>query len=557
MSSVVIAGDTSGTVTLQAPAVAGTTVLSLPSTSGTLVTTAGGTATTATNLASGSAGVVPYQTGSGTTGFTAVGTSGQFLTSAGAGAPTWSTVSTSGGATVTNPMSANVTLTSSSNRVQVLTPDAQSRRITLPDATTVSASGGPIFVLQNTVQAYPVAVIDSGGTNIGWVVSDYESRVYLTSTASATGNWVIKTSNPAADAGVYPYDGFLYGTQQTSGFNTMCTAGLSADIMVGSFGGGGQSIMVSYNTQRYASTSQVTQTPPTGTVSVTSEGQYYFASITSSLLLYAYYDTTASSLKIFAVSYSASAVGTKGTELQIDTYGSAPYFSIMAIDATRALITYTNGSSQYAARIVTISGTTCTVGTATTIVATTGQPGAQCAVLSTTLAHVCLNAVIYDLTLNLGASTVTVNSSTALSAGSYGVVANTATSSIVFFSNGSTRVVGSVATSSGGTITLGTTSSVFIGASGASIAVSMVKAGAALISRSGTTGNNKQIAFARVGVSGGVPVLLGAGNFPNLSTAYYFFMSLSGGLGLIPSTYYDPAGGVTYMYQKVAIAGGA
>lgn len=39
MSSVVIAGDTSGTVTIAAPAVAGTTTLTLPSTSGTVVTT--------------------------------------------------------------------------------------------------------------------------------------------------------------------------------------------------------------------------------------------------------------------------------------------------------------------------------------------------------------------------------------------------------------------------------------------------------------------------------------------------------------------------------------
>lgn len=38
MSSVVIAGDTSGTVTLAAPAVAGTTTLTLPSTSGTVTT---------------------------------------------------------------------------------------------------------------------------------------------------------------------------------------------------------------------------------------------------------------------------------------------------------------------------------------------------------------------------------------------------------------------------------------------------------------------------------------------------------------------------------------
>ncbi len=36
MSSVVIAGDTSGSITLSAPAVSGTTTLTLPATSGTL-----------------------------------------------------------------------------------------------------------------------------------------------------------------------------------------------------------------------------------------------------------------------------------------------------------------------------------------------------------------------------------------------------------------------------------------------------------------------------------------------------------------------------------------
>ncbi len=42
MSSIVIAGDTSGTCTLQANAVAGTTTLTLPTTSGTLYAKAGG-----------------------------------------------------------------------------------------------------------------------------------------------------------------------------------------------------------------------------------------------------------------------------------------------------------------------------------------------------------------------------------------------------------------------------------------------------------------------------------------------------------------------------------
>jgi len=48
MSSVVIAGDTSGSVTLQAPSVAGSTVLTLPTTSGTLAV--GGNSVTFTNL---------------------------------------------------------------------------------------------------------------------------------------------------------------------------------------------------------------------------------------------------------------------------------------------------------------------------------------------------------------------------------------------------------------------------------------------------------------------------------------------------------------------------
>ena len=53
MSSIVVSGDTSGSVTLTAPAVAGTTTITLPSTSGTMLSTGttvteaqGGTGTT-------------------------------------------------------------------------------------------------------------------------------------------------------------------------------------------------------------------------------------------------------------------------------------------------------------------------------------------------------------------------------------------------------------------------------------------------------------------------------------------------------------------------------
>lgn len=63
MSSLVIAGDTSGSVTLQAPAVSGSTILTLPSTTGTVMAP------------------------------TSSGTAGQVLTSSGSATPTWSTPS--------------------------------------------------------------------------------------------------------------------------------------------------------------------------------------------------------------------------------------------------------------------------------------------------------------------------------------------------------------------------------------------------------------------------------------------------------------------------------
>jgi predicted nucleic-acid-binding Zn-ribbon protein len=112
MSNIAIAGDTSGTVTLQAPAVAGTTVLTLPSTSGTIATSA--------NIRSGAS----YATL--TTGTT------------------------------------NITLTSSSNQLQIVSADQEGCSITLPDATTMTLGSG-YFEFYNA-SIYPIAIKDNGGT---------------------------------------------------------------------------------------------------------------------------------------------------------------------------------------------------------------------------------------------------------------------------------------------------------------------------------------------------------------------------------------------------------
>ena len=68
MSSVVISGDISGSVTLDAPSVAGTTVLTLPATSGTVVTTATSSGISGSAITTGTVGVSVGGTGQTTAG---------------------------------------------------------------------------------------------------------------------------------------------------------------------------------------------------------------------------------------------------------------------------------------------------------------------------------------------------------------------------------------------------------------------------------------------------------------------------------------------------------
>ena len=135
MSAIVIAGDTSGTVTLQAPAVSGSTVLTLPNTSGDLVSATStttftnksisGSTNTLTNVpasaltgtvgaTNGGTGLTSYSTGdivyasatntlskltAGTNGYVLTLTAGVPSWAAGGGGLTIGTTSISGGTT--------------------------------------------------------------------------------------------------------------------------------------------------------------------------------------------------------------------------------------------------------------------------------------------------------------------------------------------------------------------------------------------------------------------------------------------------------------------------
>jgi hypothetical protein len=114
MSSVVISGNTSGTITLDAPAVAGTTTLTLPATSGTVL--ASGTAVTVAQGGTGASTLTANNVilGNGTSAvqFVAPGSNGNILTSNGT---TWTSAAPSGGVTSLNGQTGAITNTTFGN----------------------------------------------------------------------------------------------------------------------------------------------------------------------------------------------------------------------------------------------------------------------------------------------------------------------------------------------------------------------------------------------------------------------------------------------------------
>jgi hypothetical protein len=183
MSSLVISGDTSGSVTLQAPAVAGTTTLTLPSTSGTVMAP------------------------------TSNGTSGQFLTSSGSATPTWTTPS-SGAMTLISTQ----TISSAVSSIQFTALTGYDKYFILFENLTYSATydsigvqlgtgAGPTYLTSN----YNVSIIDTGTSGT--------SPIYAASTGL---NSLTYPAGVAMFSGSVGISGLMYlnGFTSTTGITT-------------------------------------------------------------------------------------------------------------------------------------------------------------------------------------------------------------------------------------------------------------------------------------------------------------------------------------------------
>jgi hypothetical protein len=142
--------------------------------------------------------------GTSTPTFVAPGTNGNVLSSNGT---TWVSTTPASGARsgadylTLSSGTPNITLTSSSNQLQVVTATAEGQSITLPDMTTCTKGSG-YFVFYNT-SAYSVAVKDTGGTvreylypSVGTYNGSPISGVPLNIENISTANGVWHLQNP-------------------------------------------------------------------------------------------------------------------------------------------------------------------------------------------------------------------------------------------------------------------------------------------------------------------------------------------------------------------------
>jgi hypothetical protein len=202
MSSIAIAGDTSGSITLQAPAIAGTNTVTLPATtgylfvtptSGTLNTSSGGTGLTsftsggamyATSTSALTTGTLPIASGgtnNASLGVTAggvvytdgsalqnvgAGTAGYYLQSNGASAPTWTAVSTT--PTTAQVLTATAGATAGAVGTYAMLGQTAQTATALTLGTSYAGSGFCYFGINNGANGNGFTIASSNAASFGF-----------------------------------------------------------------------------------------------------------------------------------------------------------------------------------------------------------------------------------------------------------------------------------------------------------------------------------------------------------------------------------------------------
>jgi hypothetical protein len=381
---------------------------------GTLPIANGGTGTTATahtSLTTNVTGTLPVANGgtslatltannvllgNGTSAptFVAPSTSGNLLTSNGT---TWTsstpaTPNTAGGASTVS-QGTSLTLTSASNRVQVVTLTAGSLSVTLPDATTLSA-GGPVYIITNNgINSFTVNL--NGGVVLLTLLSGQSIMLEVYDITTAAGKWLFSNVDIASTGTIgnfapvtidstnaaYPYiggDGSTPAGNKTAAHFVDCLKLTSTTALLVWTRNGNKSVygVVATNTSgviSYGTIVQIYDGSAGGTAAVKTASAMLLSGLTTGMV---FISRSATAIAVpFSISGATITVGTVSADFGNKANYTNIVHSVAVLSSTVMMIVYNNATfTQILVATMTYNGASApTLGTPTAGIAVQGH----------------------------------------------------------------------------------------------------------------------------------------------------------------------------------------
>lgn len=396
--------------------------------------------TTATRPSSPVAGQQGYNTDIGaletytgstwsTSDLPAPSTAGNVLTSTGSAWTSSTPASPAGGSTTTSS-AVDITLTSSSTKIQNITMTAADKSVILPNATTITTLGANIFILVNN-GSYPYAVKVSGGNAICTVPVAGSVMLHLTDNTTAAGKWAGTTNS--FTPGYSTANGITIGASYGNSGTFAITQSYPATTITSS------QLNSSVFIDRNSANSLNASNPPVGMARN--------ISATSALVVYQVSTTT------YAVVVTLSG-GTLsvGTPVAVLTATTPTQVSAVVLSSTAAFVFVDRSAAQSLTIPLVLSGASITVGTSTAYSGSSSTFLSSVAMSSTLALVYNYDAAGYLRTFtHNGSSAPTLGTaSTSISQTSSGGLCKlTSTTALIAYNDGTDTIASNVVTVSG------------------------------------------------------------------------------------------------------------
>jgi hypothetical protein len=294
----------------------------------------------------------------------------------------------------------STTLTSTPTLLQI-TPASYGIAVTLPDATTCTV-GGPLHIIDNR-GAYPVRVLNSAGTLLGFIFAGVVSHVSLIDNSTAAGVWTVENSE---------------------------LVGASAQLLTTNLAGGIGACLDLGSNREFILTSN------------------------------------AANSAMYGVVYDRS-TNTFGSATLIRTAASqANRQAAVIVSTDKILVVSTDAATAFEAVCLTITGTSIAVGTAATatLSANISAFADGCGLIAVGSSFVCSYTVATPAAqiraLSISGTTVTIGSATVLAGSVYGLIQASGSIVIAMSATNGANVVYAPYTVSGSTLSAGTAATV-------------------------------------------------------------------------------------------------